>query len=239
LTVDEDYIDFQQIMYTLNTSIVKGTPRWSQRSYSVLYDFWLNGIVLMMGENALKNVVLSKDDWRTALMAKITEWTQENESAFIPIVAQFDRDEPFLRVPSIADLIHAEAADLPHLYLLHPLTESAVKYPEALDDMKKISPEVVLAWASQTVFELEVQSYEDQLALADEVWKDEEGNEHPNMTPEQKQEVEGILAEHKDRLAAAKKELADTKAAIAEKNEFAENIADHLEVSESHMTRIE
>ena len=27
------YLDLQSLMYTLNLSIVKGTPRWSQRAY--------------------------------------------------------------------------------------------------------------------------------------------------------------------------------------------------------------
>ena len=84
LTLDEDYINFEQLMFTLNTSIVKGTPRWSQRAYSSLYDFYMNGLVFMMEEGSLTRVVESKDDWRVALMAKITEWTQENESLFIP-----------------------------------------------------------------------------------------------------------------------------------------------------------
>jgi len=65
-------------MFTLNTSIQKGTARWSQRSYSALYDFWMNGLVMVLEEKALSQVVLLKDDWRAALMAKITEWTQEN-----------------------------------------------------------------------------------------------------------------------------------------------------------------
>jgi len=62
-------------MFTLNTSIVKGTARWSQRSYSALYDFWMNGLVFLIEEKALSQVVLLADDWRVALFAKITEWT--------------------------------------------------------------------------------------------------------------------------------------------------------------------
>ena len=93
LTVDEDFINFEQLMFTLNTAIVKGTARWSQRSYSALYDFWMNGIVFLMEEKALSQVVLTKDDWRVALMAKITEWTQENDSLFIPIIQDWDMDD--------------------------------------------------------------------------------------------------------------------------------------------------
>lgn len=69
LTLEEDNISYDQLMFTLNTSIVKGTPRWSQRSYSSLFDFWMNGIVFMMEEGALLKSEESGKDWRTALMA--------------------------------------------------------------------------------------------------------------------------------------------------------------------------
>ncbi len=74
LTFGEDAIDFNQLMYTLNTSINKGTPRWSQRSYSVLFDFYSNGLIFLMEEGALVQADTVKDDWRAALMAKTTEW---------------------------------------------------------------------------------------------------------------------------------------------------------------------
>ena len=93
LTVDDDEITYEQLMFTLNTSIVKGTPRWSQRSYSTLFDFYLNGIVFMMEEGALMDLEKSKDDWRVALMAKVTEWTQENDSLFMPIISQWDGED--------------------------------------------------------------------------------------------------------------------------------------------------
>jgi len=61
-------------MYTLNTSINKGTPRWSQRSYSALFDYYANGLIFMMEEGALTKSDEVKDDWRAALMAKTIEW---------------------------------------------------------------------------------------------------------------------------------------------------------------------
>ena len=39
LTVDKDFINLKQLVFTLNTSIVKGTPRWGQRAYSCMMDF--------------------------------------------------------------------------------------------------------------------------------------------------------------------------------------------------------
>ena len=46
-----------------------------------------------MEEGALMDLEKSKDDWRVALMAKVTEWTQENDSLFMPIISQWDGDE--------------------------------------------------------------------------------------------------------------------------------------------------
>ena len=95
-------------MFTLNTSIVKGTARWSQRSYSSLFDFWMTGIVYLMPEDALGNVVDLLKDWRVALMAKIIEWTQENDSMFIPIIQDWDADrEEEMLIPSMAKLLGA------------------------------------------------------------------------------------------------------------------------------------
>jgi len=33
-----------------------------------------------------------ESDWRLALFAKITEWTQQNEANIIPILAEWDLD---------------------------------------------------------------------------------------------------------------------------------------------------
>jgi len=147
-------------MFTLNTSIVKGTARWSQRSYSALYDFWMNGLVFLMEEKALSRVVLSMKDWRVALMAKITEWTQENESLFVPIIQEWDIEtEEEMLVPSLAYLLDAKQEDVPHIYVLHSLTEQAIPYPTKLDDVNNFSPELVMAWAEKVVLQVEIDSY--------------------------------------------------------------------------------
>jgi len=75
LTLEDDPMSHEQLMFTLNTAVVFGTPRWSQRAYSTLFNFYMNGIIFMMEEGALHNAELSKDDWRNALMARVTEWT--------------------------------------------------------------------------------------------------------------------------------------------------------------------
>lgn len=48
LTVNEDYIDLKQMLFTLNTSILKGTPQWGQRAYSTLFDLGQNAIIYYM-----------------------------------------------------------------------------------------------------------------------------------------------------------------------------------------------
>ena len=85
---DLDSVTYDQLLFTLNTSIVKGTPTWSQRSYSALYDYWMNGIVFLVEEGAIYNHDPENyaKDWRMALMAKLTEYMQENDSLYVPIV---------------------------------------------------------------------------------------------------------------------------------------------------------
>ena len=68
------------------SSIVKGTPKWGQRSHTCVSDFLENAIIFVMEKGALKNVKSAKDDWRVGLMSKLTELTQANDSAFLPII---------------------------------------------------------------------------------------------------------------------------------------------------------
>ena len=140
-----------------------GTPRWSQRSYECLFRYWRNGLIFMMDEGSLYSVVNHKDDWRVALMAKITEWMQENESTFIPIVAHWDVEEATLRVPSLAEILAINQADIPHLYLYHPYDNTVVAYPDKLDDSSKYSPELIMAWAEMTVLQWILDDMESQL----------------------------------------------------------------------------
>lgn len=188
LTLDEDYINFEQLMFTLNTSIVKGTPRWSQRSYSALFDFYMNGIVFMMEEGSLTRVVESKDDWRVALMAKITEWTQENESLFIPIIQNWDLEAESARTPSLAGILDAKKDEIPHIYLLHSYSGRSIMYPEMLEEVNNFSPELIMAWAQLSVLEIELEGYR-----ADLTWTPpqvEEGEEEiPELTDEMKEDI--------------------------------------------------
>ena len=67
-------IHFDKLAYTLNKSIVMGTPKWGQRALSAIKDTHLNAIVFMLEEGAIENHDSEnyKKDWRLALMAKLT-----------------------------------------------------------------------------------------------------------------------------------------------------------------------
>ena len=245
IEVTPDSVNFEQLMFTLNTSIVKGTARWSQRSYSALFDFLMTGIVYLMPEDALSNVVLTMKDWRVALMAKVIEWTQENDSMFIPVIQDWDADdEEGMLIPSMANLLGATKEDLPHLYLYHPLSGKAVPYPDKLDDINNFSPELIMAWAEKTNLSVEVDHFAEEIThldehILEEGATDEEKAELEAWKKEEREHLEASITEYKVALKEAKKIFDEVHADLKVKNEFAEKLDEHLEVSEGHMTRIE
>lgn len=195
-TMEDDHITHDHLMFSLNTSIVKGTPRWSQRSYSALFNFWMNGIVFMMEEGALHEAELPKDDWRAALMAKVTEWTQENDSLFLPIVGHLDLNDQN-RVPPLAEILGiSKEDDLPHIYLIHPLTGQVAVYPEKLDDVNNYSPELIIAWAQMEVINLELENLEAQIQYAEEAEADEEGKDLYKPSEEEKKHMKEAQEHH-------------------------------------------
>ena len=188
----------------------------------------MNGLVFLMEEGSLTNVEESKDDWRVSLMAKITEWTQENESSFIPIIGQWDEDDVASPVPSIAAILKADdKEDLPHIYVLHSASDTAIKYPEKLDDINKYTPELIIAWAEKELIQFEIDDHEFHLAHDEEI------------ADEERKIVEEMVAYNKEHLKVATKHYEQELEAIKEVNHFADNLADHREVTEAHMARIE
>ena len=199
-----------------------------------------------MPEQSLSNVVNSMKDWRVALMAKLTEWTQENDSAFVPIIAEWDVDaEQDMVIPSMAGLLGAKKEDVPQLYVLNSWAGKAMPYPEKLDDVKNFSVELILAWAEATYVQIQADSLSEQYGALDKEKVPEEA-----QTEEEKQEwiqwreaelghLAEMLAETERELPEAKKKLEEAKAALKVKNDFADNLEEHLDVSEAHMTRIE
>ena len=139
--------------------------------------------------------------------------------------------------PPLTYLLGAKEEDIPHIYLLHPTTETVTTYPEKLDDINKFSPELIMAWAEKTVIEWEIESYEHQL---DQTYTDEEtGEERDYLDQDGKDYVRGAIEHEKERLKEKTKEYDDILAELSHTNEFAENVDDHLEVADLHMIRIE
>ena len=91
-------------------------------------------------------------------MAKVTEWLQENVTFIMPIVAQADDQSPL--VPSLTSLVDLEDKPLPHFYLVHALTGKSTAYPEPLDDIYAVSPELVITWANKAKLVLDIEDAE-------------------------------------------------------------------------------
>ena len=81
----------KQMMFTLHTGIVKGTPRWGERAYSALYDLNQNGLIYYMGERGSMDEI--RQDWRVMLMLEVNKWMQHHNALFVPIVWSCDNDE--------------------------------------------------------------------------------------------------------------------------------------------------
>jgi len=89
-----EYHDPYDLMYMINTQVCKGTPRWSQRSNSVIFDHNKPALVLMLEKDAFVDEKTDSRDWRIALMAKITEWVQEYDNIeFLTVIAHQDRED--------------------------------------------------------------------------------------------------------------------------------------------------
>ena len=63
-------------------------------------------------------------------------------------------------MPPLASILSAQKEDVPHIYLLHSLTETVAVYTEKLEDMNNFSPELIIAWAQKEVVHLETMNYE-------------------------------------------------------------------------------
>ena len=94
-------IEMDRLLFLLTTSVVKGTPKWGQRSHSAIFDFQQNGIVYMMP--SLPSAEELSTDWRVQLMTRITEITQEEDINFVPVVALYDRQSAY--VPNLAEML--------------------------------------------------------------------------------------------------------------------------------------
>jgi len=106
--IADETLDFSTLNYRLQTSINKGTPRWSQRSYASLFEFGTNGLVYLTEEGSLNDHKLLAEDWRATLMAKTIEVIQDNDMPLVPMYAAWDMDDFTLKVPPISYLLGAD-----------------------------------------------------------------------------------------------------------------------------------
>ena len=104
-------------------------------------------------------------------------------------------------------------------------------YPDRLDDVNNFSPELIIAWAQKQVIMLEIESIEEQLEFDEEI----ENNDYETdlkMPEEEREETKKMLEDHKFALEQAEIVFEGILKGLKLKNYFAENIKDHLEVSQ-------
>ena len=121
-------------------------------------------------------------------MIGIKEWISENPSLFLPIVQSWSNDEgPQMRVPPLRKYLKVNDKDeLPQLFLYHPTSNTAMKYPEPLEDVEKVSPELVMTWAKSEVLKIEIEMLERRIRDFD----DPEVPAENKLTEEQKPRAE-------------------------------------------------
>lgn len=129
-----------------------GTPRWSQRSYDVIFNYMLPAIILMLPQGGITDYDPKSRDWRVALFAKVTELISqqdEKEFDFIPVIATDDRQDklPSKFIWSLADFMKVKKEDLPQFYVLDPYSQKATPYPVKLLKMEDFSAEIIFSWA--------------------------------------------------------------------------------------------
>ena len=116
-------MDYNQVELLMNLAVVQGTPRWSQRASNAMFKHYMNSLVYMMPAGSLEKFDELKADWRVALMTKITEWTQESETNYLSILAQYDSPaEDYPTLHSLAEYLQIKEEDLPMLYAVHPFS---------------------------------------------------------------------------------------------------------------------
>ena len=108
------------------------------------------------------------------LMVRMIEMIQEHDTSFVPLIVPF-LQEPAdkMVVPQLSGIIAAEKSETPNFFVLNPLTDQVVPFPEKLDDVKNFSPDLMLLWARRTILYLEIEFLEGQV----KAFEDGERNE--------------------------------------------------------------
>ena len=161
-----------------------------------------------------------QSDWRISLMISIKDWISENPSLFLPIVTTWSQDErEDLNVPMLRDVLKLKNKEkLPILLLYHPTSKKAIVYPEPLDDMDKVSPELVMIWAKHEVMMKEIELLEQRL----KEYSDETMPAETKLTAEQIPKVEAHLAQMRPVLVDLENAKKEIKEQIKTSNKFAD-----------------
>ena len=164
-------------------------------------------------------------------MARITEMTQEQDTGFVPIVSLYENTNPY--VPGLAQMMQVDKESLPNFFVLHPMTDQLVKYPEPLEDIKKFSPEMMLTWARAVALSFELEKF---------AYDIKEAKLREDISDEQKEQVVEILAGYltdtQKQKAEMKESLNQIKEGLKTENLFADAQEHHVEITRDHMERI-
>ena len=224
LKVGKDKFDVQAILMELNVAIVKGRPTWGQRGMTAVFEHHQSALIYMIPEQSDKQDMIK--DWRLMLMFRMIKMMQEQHTGFIPLIAPFLQTTPGgMQVPQLSAVVVAKKEDLPNFYVIHPLTQQIIPFPEPIDDIAKFSPDLVLLWARKQVLELEVEHFEKEIV------KIESSNANPASPLTDKatrrfNQLNDSLNSAKEEQSAVIERYENEEAQLAEgKNKFADDIA--------------
>ena len=82
----------------------------------------------------------------------------------MPVVSPFTSGNDRMLVPELSTMMDVKSEELPQFFVLHPITDQVVPYPESLEDPTKFSPDLVLLWGRRTVLYLDIEHFEQELA---------------------------------------------------------------------------
>lgn len=106
-------------------------------------------------------------DWRVMAMSDVIQTMQRTNTGFIPILGPFtqqpERGEEALLVPQLSSMMGIQPDELPNFFLYHHLTGTTTAFPIALDDPRKISPDLILVWARRSQLELETEKFGEEV----------------------------------------------------------------------------
>ena len=110
-------------------------------------------------------------DWRVTLFSRVIDWIQEHDKEYIPIIAHDDREDDLeaAYVWQLSEVIDLQHATLPQIYYIDPMTHKSYPYPETLDNIELVSPELLIAWADLISNETDLERTKRELEEVEDV----------------------------------------------------------------------